>query len=358
MDYKPVSSSLQQLERLLRKLGVEGEAAFYAIASTYMHHLPDSQRRRLPDRLHLRADAARSQVQGDREAALALEGVISNDPRGQSLPILYQHFIGRRFREGSGKFFTPQPVAAAMTSLLPRSPGAVVMDPTCGGGTFLLEAVKRWGPTALTVIGNDIETTLVDLTVLSLSMNAAEGHGYHVFYSNIYEDPPSDLGSWSGTVDFILANPPFSLPIERLDSPTRLYSIGYRNSDALFLDRARSFLKPGGRLVCLLPHSIIANAEFERLRHAIEDDWELLGVIGMPEGVFWTTARSSTRADILILEKSRTSDTRQPIVFAFAPSVGVPLNGRRRELDQGPNYLAEVVRDRSVRQALQLRDAI
>jgi type I restriction-modification system DNA methylase subunit len=207
------------------------------------------------------------------------------------------------------------------------------------------------------VIGNDVETTLVDLTVLSLAMNAAEGHGYHVFDSNIYEEPPPDLGSWSGNVDFILANPPFSLPIERLDSPTRLYAIGYRNSDALFLDRARSFLRPGGRLVCLLPHSIVANAEFERLRHAIEDDWELLGVIGMPEGVFWTTARSSTRADILILEKSRRSDTKQPLVFAFAPSVGVPLNGRRQELDQGPNYLAEVVRDRGVRQALQLRDA-
>ena len=357
MDYKPVSGSLQQLERLLRKLGVEGEAAFYAVASAYLGQLNASQRDRLPDRLRRRADTAFGQVQGDREAVPALERLVGNDPRGQSLPVLYQHFIGRRFREGSGKFFTPQPVAAAMASLLPRDPGAVVMDPTCGGGTFLLEAVRRWGPTALTVIGNDVETTLVDLTVLSLSMNAAEAHGYRVFDSNIYEEPPSDLGSWLGNVDFILANPPFSLPIEHLDSPTRLYAIGYRNSDALFLDRARSFLRPGGRLVCLLPHSIIANAEFDRLRHAIEEDWELLGVIGMPEGVFWTTARSSTRADILILEKSHRSDTKQPVVFAFAPSVGVPLNGRRQELDQGPNYLAEVVRDRRVRQALQLGDA-
>jgi type I restriction-modification system DNA methylase subunit len=138
-----------------------------------------------------------------------------------------------------------------------------------------------------------------------------------------------ELTRWHGKVDYILANPPFSLRIdyEQFDSP--LFSFGYRNSDALFIDTAFKLLRPGGRLVCLLPHSIIANREFAALRTLVENSWNLCGVICLPEGVFHLSAGTTTRADIVILEKKAThGGVAAKRVFASVPTVGLQLNNQ------------------------------
>jgi tRNA G10 N-methylase Trm11 len=100
---------------------------------------------------------------------MLLEQAVSSDPHGLNLPVWYQHFMGRRFRLETGKFFTPRAIASAMASLLPRKEDATIMDPTCGGGTFLVEASKRWEGLSCRLIGNDVDSMLVELTDIVLS---------------------------------------------------------------------------------------------------------------------------------------------------------------------------------------------
>ena len=132
---------------------------------------------------------------------------------------------------------------------------------------------------------------------------------------------------------------------------SKLFELGYRNSDAIFLDVCQQLLVPGGSLVCLLPHSIIVNTEYQPLRTAVEKEWELCGVITLPEGVFYLTANTSTRADIVHLRKK--AGKVKPAIrsyFANAPSVGIPLNSRTN--DFGENALEMIVADARVRECV------
>lgn len=315
------------LHNALRRYGLEGEEAFLVLASRYLDSRNAAQRDFSFFPVE-RGFAALNIVAHDKQVLSILDGIVADDPKGSDLPTWYQFFFGRRFREGSGKFFTPKTIAAAMAKLLPVHAGAIVVDPTCGGGTFLCEASRRWGNTPCHLFGNDVDRMLVGLTELALALSAPPQHNLEFSCFNLY-DADAELRNLRGKVHGILANPPFSLPLERVAKPGELFGLGYRNSDALFLDVCLDLLAPGGSLICLLPHSLVVNSEFDQLRRSVERHWELGGVVTLPEGVFYLTGNTSTRADIVHLKKRNgRSHSTHKMFFANAPTVGFPLNSR------------------------------
>ena len=215
-----------------------------------------------------------------------------------------------------------------------------------------MEASSVWGRSRCTLVANDVENSLVELAMLTMSLGVAPHHQKHYLSENIF-DAPEELTRWYGKVDYILANPPFSLRIENEQFESPLFLSGYRNSDALFLDTALKLLRPEGRLVCLLPHSVIANSDFSKLRTIVEESWAVVGVICLPEGVFQLSAGTTTRADIVVLDKLNGSRMRaHKKVFASTPSVGIRLNNIAR--DTVENDLERLVQDAEVRVALGL----
>ena len=332
----------------LRRHGLEGEEAFLVVAAQYLSKCPKRWKWSFfpVDRSR---EAARL-VRGDRALSASLARAVASDPQGRQLPTWYQFFVGRRFREGSGKFFTPQSVASVMAQLLPRNAGAVVMDPTCGGGTFLCEASRHWQGIPCHLVGNDVDRMLVGLAELVLTLSAPTNHRCIWSCRNLYDDDFAGT-CVRGKVNGILANPPFSLALDRVANPGDIYRIGYRNSDALFLDVCLELLAPGGSLVCLLPHSLVANSEFERLRRTVEQHWNLRGVVTLPEGVFYLTGNTTTRADIIHLQKKPSRRSSQSVFFANAPSVGIALNSRTTS--EAENALALVIDDPRVKAGAQ-----
>src|SRR5689334_4734317 len=115
----------QQIEQALRRQGLEGEAAFHLLAVRYLNEL-DEGRRNAAVRLLKRTRSRFAKAMRDDELRRLLDELVAADPAGERLADWYQHFVGRRFREGSGKFFTPRPVADAMVRLLPRKADAVI----------------------------------------------------------------------------------------------------------------------------------------------------------------------------------------------------------------------------------------
>jgi hypothetical protein len=315
------------LHNALRRYGIEGDDAFLILASRYL----DTQKVARRDFSFFpveRGIAALNIVAHDKQVLSILDGVVAGDPKGSQLPTWYQFFLGRRFREGSGKFFTPRTIAAAMARFLQIHAGAIVADLTCGGGTFLCEASHRWGDTPCQLAGNDVDRMLVGLTELVLALSAPPHHDFKLSCFNLY-DADAELGDLRGRVYGILANPPFSLPLQKVANPGELFRLGYRNSDALFLDICLDLLAPGGSLACLLPHSLVVNSEFDQLRRSVELHWELCGIVTLPEGVFYLTGNTTTRADIVHLRKKTPHHQQtQKTFFANAPTVGFPLNSR------------------------------
>ncbi len=345
----PHSVPTSVLDNALRRYGVEAEDAFLALASRYLQVRAVELPRKSFFPLE-RGLSTLETVAHDRQLLSLLDRIVENDPGGRELPVWYQYFLGRRFREGSGKFFTPRSVAAGMAHLLPVRANSVIMDPTCGGGTFLTEALRTWDGVPCKLVGNDVDRMLVGLTEIVLAISARPHHVFDLRCANLF-DCGAELQDYRGAVDCILANPPFSLALERVCVRSKLFEMGYRNSDAVFLDVCQQFLTPGGSLVCLLPHSIIVNAEYQQLRAALEGEWDLCGVITLPEGVFYLTANTSTRADIVHLRK-KGGKARPPdhLYFANAPSVGVRLNSRREEFQE--NALETIASDPRVKECV------
>jgi len=316
------------IEAGFRRYGLEGEDVFLALAARCVQ---ESRGRRngfefFPYKQGLQV---LDLVTHDRQIESVLaRACVGSDAIGH-LPVWYQYFVGRRFREGSGKFFTPKPVARSMANLLPLEAGLTMCDPTCGGGTFLSEVASLLNGRPCELVGNDVDRTLVGLTEVVLFLTCGTSQKRRLFCDNIYDRGPF-LDAYSRRVDCILANPPFSLPIDSISVRSPLFSIGYRNSDAIFLDVCLELLKEGGHLVCLLPHSIVANADFSELRSQVEREWELCGIITLPEGVFYMTANTTTRADIIHLRKKTAAkaSAAAKVYFANAPTVGVALNSR------------------------------
>lgn len=128
--------------------------------------------------------------------------------------------------------------AAAMVRLAGLGPGMTVLDPMCGGGTLLAEAVdlartRRGDP--IRVVGGDIDPNAMFVT----SQNLAQ-----VGKADLFRWDATALPLASGSVDRIVSNPPFGKQLASLDEIGPLYIAAAREWDRV--------LKPGGRAVLLV----------------------------------------------------------------------------------------------------------
>lgn len=336
--------TLKDIELSFRQFGYEGEDVFNALASCYIDTFSIQKSEKLTI-IYEKGKQISNIVFKDTTLREILIYHIKIDKQGDNLSVIYQYFLAKRFRDITGKFFTPKLVASQMAEMLPLKKDAVIIDPTCGGGTFLKEVSKHWKTSPCTLIGNDIDEMLVCLTELTLKINKKENHHIELICSNLYS-PNERLKKWFGKVDYILANPPFSLPIDYFSLNSKLFNLGYRNSDALFIDLAFDLLTPDGRLVCLLPHSIVSNKEYEKLRKIVEMDWHISAVIVLPEGIFQSTANTTTRADILVLDKKGFKYNKTKTIFSNVASVGVPLKTKQKQVEN--NDLQEILQSKEV----------
>jgi tRNA (guanine6-N2)-methyltransferase len=135
-------------------------------------------------------------------------------------------------------------VAAGMVRLAGLGPGMTVLDPMCGAGTILAEAIevaktRRGG--RVEVIGGDLDPNAVFVA----SQNLA-GVG------------PAHLARWdarrlplpTASVDRVISNPPFGKQLASLDEVGPLYAAAAAEWDRV--------LRPGGRAVLLvMEHDIL-----------------------------------------------------------------------------------------------------
>lgn len=129
-------------------------------------------------------------------------------------------------------------VAAAMVRLAGIGPEMTVLDPFCGAGTILAEALdvaeKRSRGGKIRVIGGDIDPNAVFVTS-----------------QNLQQVGRADLARWDAThlpletasVDRIVSNPPFGKQLSSIEQIGPLYEAAGAEMDRV--------LKPGGRAVLL-----------------------------------------------------------------------------------------------------------
>ncbi len=309
------------------------------------------------------AQASNGDLPGDPGVLVGVE----DPPDGWGDPWLigavHELLVSSNERSARGAWYTPPEVVGTLVAMaLPdgQSP-TFIIDPTCGGGAFLLAALDRMvaagrSPSdALSCVGGmDIDAGAVEATRLAIE---AWGRLAGVSSESIERAQSSvqlgdQLEGWPSLwpqVGVVLGNPPFATPLRGVALSSVAQAARSERSDRLgpYADLAAIHLAvcvervgPGGRIAMVLPQSILASRDTADLRRWIDDVAPMHDIWATKAAVFEASVRvwapllvradgSPTQDQVPTQTQSRTlTQSREGSwSMAAAAAIGVPAVG-------------------------------
>lgn len=240
----------------------------------------------------------------------------------------FGHFVRDNFRNHieDAQYMTPPEVVDFMSriALNDLTKGNAngdtlrVVDPCCGVGSFLSSFYRLSRATSefpfknIEIFGQDKVDRMVRLSKINLMLFNTPNH--QISYGNSLIGY-SDLDQLDESVDLILTNPPFGARFnshEIRQQPSKHYPLLHdlsrtngKNfpSELLFIDRCLSLLKPGGKLLTIVPDSVIsAKGIFEIYRKRLGQYATVRMIVELPLVTF-AQAGTRTKTHILYIEK-------------------------------------------------------
>jgi type I restriction enzyme M protein len=287
-----------------------------------------------------------------------------------TLSQLYEGLL-KEMRDASGdagEFYTPRAVVKFMVTALDPKLGETVLDPACGTGGFLVEALEHLKTQASTT--EDLETLgqsilggeAKPLPYLLAQMNLIL-HGLEVAQIKYGNSLDVDLAQITDKdrVDIILANPPFGG--EEHKDIQKNYPADKRTSETalLFLQvimrrlRRKIATNPkssGGRAGVVVPNGVLfAEGVAGKIKQELLEEFNVHTIVRLPNGVFapYTSIptnlvffdRSGPTKDIWYYEQplpegKKNYTKTQPIQFEeFAPLDGERESHCRERVQSG-----------------------
>ncbi|HBN9565629.1 N-6 DNA methylase [Pseudomonas aeruginosa] len=289
-----------------------------------------------------------------------------------------------------GQFFTPREIVAFMLDLARDNPedaalnivkGERFLDGCAGSGGFLIATYEDVYKHALsnklrgeerekllqrlgqeTFFASEIEEKAARLGKLNMIVHAVNAQNAQWLHQNyLYNEEygglkPSieyevDFGSGKqkryigpGSIDLILTNPPFGKSV-KTESILLDYQFGHevkvfkskgrppekrpknsQDSEVLFIEHYLRVLKPGGKLLIVLPDGVLSNATAKPIRDYMREHAIIKAVISLPSETFASTG-TSIPTNVVYLQKKRPGDVQGDIFMARADYVGRRANG-------------------------------
>jgi len=292
----------------------------------------------------------------------------------------FETFIGHALKGGQGQFFTPRNVVKMMVDILDPDDEDLIIDPACGSGGFLIEALRHvwrkldgegekyhWNKNNLQeekmeVALNKIRGIDKDyfLSKVAKAYMAIIGDGKSgIFCEDSLERPENwqdktrlkiDLGKFS----VLLTNPPFGSKIPVCgEDKLKQFELGKKwkfnkESDrwekteklkeqeepqVLFIERCLELLKDGGRMAMVLPSGILGNEQEEYLRQYIQDKGNLFAIVELPFETFSPNVTINT--SVLFIQKGKSK--KENIFISISEYCGHDKKGRPTDKDDISN---------------------
>ena len=268
--------------------------------------LHEQKKQKLEDALHLTGnDYERLSPKIQRIISilkrLNIRSVLQTDT--DFLGMFYEAFLRYGYDNNAlGIVFTPRHITRLCVDLVDVSASDRVVDIASGTGGFLVAAFDKMmldakGPKAIekvkqSVFGYDTNPTVWALATLNMFFRG-DGKS-HIENANSLEKASRDAVSGSFTRSFL--NPPFSQEGE----PERD-----------FIDAALEALEPSGLLAVVVKAGIFADDDNAAWRNKFIKNHTLLGVISLPEDLFYPTAAPSS----IMLAKAHIPQDENELVF-------------------------------------------
>lgn len=289
-----------------------------------------------------------------------------------------------------GQFFTPREIVAFMLDLARDNPdgpalniekGERFLDACAGSGGFLIttyedvykyalsnggesrkkeQLLKRLGQE--TFFACEIEEKAARLGKLNMIVHAVDSQNalwlhqnylYHEEYGGLKPSIEYEVDFGDGkkkrcigpnSIDLVLTNPPFGKSV-KTESILLDYQFGHevkvfksknrppekrpkksQDSEVLFIEHYLRVLKPGGKLLIVLPDGVLSNATAKPVRDYMREHAIIKAVISLPSETFASTG-TSIPTNVVYLQKKLPGDVQGDIFMARADYVGRRANG-------------------------------
>ena len=268
---------------------------------------------------------------------------------------LFESFLKESIsKKNWGQFFTPIKVIRAIEKMAKDEikEGAVICDPACGVGKFLLEPIKSKLSQFYTINDNNVIPKITirgfdkgfdkdeQKTIILAKANML------IYFSEIIKDYPmhtvqfgkifndsftlktnSILGTLREPVeneyDLILTNPPYvtsgsSNLKEEINKDSELkkyYKINAIGVEGLFMEWIIRALKPNGKAFIVVPDGIFNRQNDKNLREFIKQECYIDGIISLPLNTFFTTPKKTYI--LCITKKNNKADIQIDPVFTY-----------------------------------------
>ncbi len=271
----------------------------------------------------------------------------------------FETFMGSFFRGEFGQYFTPRVIVQFIVEALPIKNTSLVLDTSCGSGGFLLYALDKVRRQA-NLEYPDYKTDMEE--------HSAWHEHWHDFASNnlfgieiseqiartakmnmiIHDDGHTNVISLDGLespgnikkitenngfkynqFDYIITNPPFGSSIKKSEKKylgdyifgkKDYHWLDYKNqgkkpkdrnnqsTEVLFLEQCYHFLNEGGYLAVVLPDGILTNSSLQYVRDQLEDWYQIVAVVSMPQTAFSATG-AGVKSSVLFVKKYNRNHT-------------------------------------------------
>lgn len=269
------------------------------------------------------------------------------------------------FKQNKGQFFTPTPIVNFLLYALQLDKLAIdrlnndrelplIVDPSAGSGTYLVEAMKlitkelkykqhnklksslhvsdrfeelfmpdrkenKWAREYL--YGSEINFDLGTASKVNMilhgdgSTNIFVKDGLLPFRFYVKETSPNYLETANpetlyndrevnGKFDVVVSNPPFSVDLDTQTQREVKHAFIFgdkKNSENLFIERYYQLLKEGGRLGVVLPESVFDTTENKYIRLFLFKYFNIKAVVSLPQITF--EPFTSTKTSLLFAQK-------------------------------------------------------
>jgi len=269
------------------------------------------------------------------------------------------------FKQTKGQFFTPINIVRfilyameldnlAIHRLNEKQDLPYIIDPSCGSGTFLIEAMKavtkelkhkrndeldssnqvqRWfdvyfpdkqentwartylyGADSNFDLGTAAKVNMILHGDGSANLFVQDGLLPFTFYAKnsggtnvlILQEPEEVYGNkhTNGQFDVVISNPPFSVDLDTVTKQKVERTFIFhkkKNSENLFIERYYQLLKEGGRMGIVLPESVYDTTENKYIRLFLFKYFKVKAVVSLPQITF--EPFTSTKTSLLFAQK-------------------------------------------------------
>jgi type I restriction enzyme M protein len=270
--------------------------------------------------------------------------------------IAFEKFMEDFFKGKMGQFFTPREIIRFCVRMLNPERDDLVLDPACGSGGFLLnamddvrksaeenyderEAWEHWHKFAMNnLYGIEINDQIARVCKMNMIIHD-DGH------TNIIST--DSLRNFDGITkihkafkkdyfDVILTNPPFGAIVKSTEKDyLDRYELGKgkktQKTEILFIERCLDFLKDKtGKMAIVLPDGILTNSSLQYVRDFLMERAQILAIVSLPQFAF-THFGAGVKSSLVFLRKKKEKEkiADYPIFMAIAEHIGYDATGRK-----------------------------